>query len=90
MMIFACLVCVCGCISLSLLKKRHRKDVFSQNYVWSATLLRARKTIGLLCLVGSFSVFISVKGLARGLVYGFAWLTLIALSLSFFLSLRSH
>ncbi len=87
-MILACFACACGCLSLSLLKKRHRKDVFVQRFVWSTRALGLLKSFGLLCLVVSLTAFISVKGVALGLVYSFAGFTSIALSLSLLLSIR--
>ncbi len=88
MMTLACFACACGCLSLSLLKKRHRKEMFVQKPVWSTRVLQLLKCFGLLCLAGSLTAFIVVKGVALGLVYSLACFTLIALSFSVLLSVR--
>ncbi len=76
---FACLLCACGCALLSLLKKRHRKDMgIPKDLVLSPALLTTLKCLGLMCLVVSVGVFISARGIALGLVYSFACFTLIA------------
>ena len=87
-MLLACFACACGCLSLSLLRKRHRKEMFIQRRVWSTRVLQLLKCFGLLCLAGSLMAFIVVKGVALGLVYSLAGFTLIALSLSVLLSVR--
>lgn len=89
MMIFACLMCASGCVILSFLKKRHRKDMnFPKRLVLSPMRLATLKYSGLICLAGTVGVFVDARGIALGLVYSLACFTLIAWCHAILLSAR--
>ncbi|MFT7128881.1 MAG: hypothetical protein ACJA0N_002495 [Pseudohongiellaceae bacterium] len=86
MICLACLLNLLGAITLSLSKKRHRKDVLPKYKVLSVGKVRSLIFIGFALLLASTLIFIENKSLGLGLVYAFGWLTVAGLSLAVLLS----
>lgn len=84
----ACLLSLLGCMTLSLSKKRHRKDALPRYKNISDVMVRCLLLTGLICQLVFAAILIESKGLALGLVYGFGWFPIAAFSQALLLSFR--